>query len=427
MKRKNCKIRFVLLFVAALLLQFSWAEPKVNLCGYADFEIVESAPIETVLDNPHIRNAYEVWLEMISKATASLDIEEFYISNAPSEPLEDIIQAIIAAGDRGVKVRIISDASFYKTYPETLDRLKKEKNIQVRTIDFKKIPYGGGVMHAKYFIVDNQSVFVGSQNFDWRALKHIREVGFRINNRDLARIFQDLFEFDWRLAELTSKDVVSESDLKKLINKTASKKHYSIPIKMTCAENEIVEFYPVYSPINLILDTTLWDEKHIVELIDSAKSEVLIQLLTYSPVSKDGLYYAELDNALRRAAVRGVKVKLIISDWAKRKPQIYHLKSLSVIPNIEVKLSTIPQWSGGYIPYARVEHCKYLVVDNDKCWLGSSNWERSYFYDSRNVGIVVKNKKLAECLRQFFFSSWNSPYTYFLKPEVEYQPPKIGE
>ena len=62
--------------------------------------------------------------------------------------------------------------------------------------------------------------------------------------------------------------------------------------------------------------------------------------------------------------------------------------------NIEVKLVTIPEWSGGFIPFARVIHAKYLVVDAEHSWLGTSNWSKDYFFKSRNVGIVVNGLAL---------------------------------
>ncbi|MDI6782918.1 MAG: phospholipase D-like domain-containing protein [bacterium] len=407
--------RFFLYFIVlTFLVSSGYCQPQLG--GYPDFELVESIPVETELDNPNIRNTPEVWLEMFKNAKKSLDIEQFYICNAPNEPLEEIIQALIDAGKRRVKVRIISESKFYKTYPETLDRLKKEKNISVRIIDFGKL--AGGIMHAKYFIVDTRQVFLGSQNFDWKALKHIHEIGLKITNPACAKIFSDVFELDWQLAEKNDPS---------LIKKFLVKKQYPVPIRLIEPSNQMVEFTPVYSPTGLIPDESLWDEKKIIELIDTAKQEVVMQVLTYNPSVKGGGYYAELDTALRRAAARKVNVKLIISDWAKRKPQIDYLKSLAVIPNIEVKLSTIPQWSGGYVSYARVDHSKYLVVDSTKSWVGTSNWEKGYFYDSRNVGVIVNNNLISSLLEQIFMKSWDGPYTYFVKPDEEYIPPKIGE
>ena len=410
------------LFLVVLTFLVSSGYCQSQLGGYPDFELVESIPVETMLDNPNIRNTPEVWLEMIKQANKSLDIEQFYICNVPNEPLEPIIQAIIDAGNRGVKVRVISEAKFYKTYPETLDRLKKEKNVSVRIIDFGKL--AGGIMHAKYFIVDSQQVFLGSQNFDWKALKHIHELGLKITNPVCAKIFSDVFALDWQLAE---KNDPSQSLNPKQFKDVLKKKQYAVPIKLSEPGNQTVSFTPVYSPTGLIPDESLWDEKKIIQLIDNAKQEVVLQVLTYNPSLRGGGYYAELDTALRQAASRGVKVNLIISDWAKRKPQIDYLKKLAVVPNIEVKLSTIPQWSGGYISYARVEHCKYLAVDSTKCWIGTSNWEKGYFYADRNVGVVVTNNLISTLLFQIFMKDWDGPYTYFVKPEVDYEPPKIGE
>ena len=383
-----------------------------QIAGFKNFEIVESAPVETTLDNPDVRNAHEVWLEMISHAKHNLDLEQYYISNEPNEPLEDIINAVVEAGKRGVKVRIIADAGMYKTYPQTLDLLGKQKNISVRLIDYGKI--SGGIEHAKYFIVDGEEVYLGSQNFDWRALKHIYELGVHITDKHAAVTFTDIFEMDWELSGPESK------------NFKVHKEQFKVPYVLIEGDDTL-KYYPTFSPTGYIPDESLWEEKQLVSLIDQAKTEIYFHVLTYSPVAKRKDYYDVLDNALRRAATRGVKVHVMAADWSKRKPTIDYLKSLVVIPNIEVKLSTIPEWSGGYIPYARVDHSKFLVVDDHFSWIGTSNWEKSYFYNDRNIGVVVENIAVNKVLKKIYFNNWNSSYSYSLKPEIEYTPPKIGD
>ncbi|HYQ86435.1 MAG TPA: phospholipase D-like domain-containing protein [Bacteroidota bacterium] len=382
--------------------------------GHPDFEIVESIPIETVLDNPDVRNTQEVWLEMINGARSSLDIEEFYISNKQGEPLDDIIHALSRAADRGVSERIIVDSRMYKTYPETADLLGKQKNTALRVIDFGKL--AGGVQHSKYFTVDGREVFLGSQNFDWRALKHIHELGVRIRDAEIVRVYGDIFNLDWSLA---GPGGTVDGLLKRV--------HYQTPFLLIEAANDTIALTPTASPKGLVPDSTLWDETQIVRLINRAGSEVMCQFLTYSPVGRNKSYYPELENALRSAAARGVKVKMIVSDWSKEHPIEEYLKSLSVVPNIEVKFSVIPEWSGGYIPFARVEHCKYLVIDSSSCWIGTSNWEKSYFYNTRNVGIVVKNRNITGILRRIFLKGWDGPYTEKVKPELDYQARRHGE
>jgi phosphatidylserine/phosphatidylglycerophosphate/cardiolipin synthase-like enzyme len=253
---------------------------------------------------------------------------------------------------------------------------------------------------------------LGSQNFDWRALKHIHELGVRVRNKDIADIFGDIFEIDWKFSEKNGVETFSS-----FINH----KKYNYPITLIGEMNDTISIIPTMSPLSAIPDTSLWDENWIVKMIDEAKKEVFCQFLTYSPLSRDKKYYAIVDNALRRAAVRGVKVKMIVSDWSKDHPTVDHLKSLSLVPNIEIKFSSIPEWSGGYIPFARVDHCKYLVVDNSRCWIGTSNWEKNYFYNSRNIGICIFNQSISGRVSHIFSRVWTSPYSELIMPGIEYE------
>lgn len=411
MKRSIFK-RSILLMLALALILILIGFNQSFISGRGDIELVESVPVETILDMKALRNTPGVWQEMISNAKKSLDIETFYVSAKTGEPLDIILDGIKRAAARGVRVRIISEEKFRKTYPEPLTSLDKRKNIEVRFIDFGRI--AGSVMHAKYFIVDGEQVFLGSQNFDWRALKHIHELGIRVRNKSLAKVFTKLFNGDWELAK---ENVVLE--------KLFTRSKYKVPISLLLQDRS-VPVVPVFSPPNFLPYENLWDEPRLVALIDNAKKEINIQLLTYSPTGRGRTYYEVLDNALRRAAVRGVKVKLICSDWSKRHPTIDYLKSLSLVPNIEVKLSTIPEYSGGFIPYARVEHCKYLVVDGKRFWIGTSNWSKGYFHHGRNVGLIINDSTLGQILQTFFYNSWNSPYAYFIDPCKDYEPPKVS-
>ena len=404
------------LLLIALLLCIASLPAFGQIAGYPDFEIVESIPVETMLDNPGIRNTHEVWLEMINGAKKSLDLEQFYVSNQAGEPLDDIIAAIVSAGARGVTVRLLADSRMYKTYPETVDSLGKLKNISSRVIDIGKL--AGGVQHSKYFIVDGEEIFLGSQNFDWRALKHIHELGVRIRQVDAVKAYREVFDLDWQLAE--HNDPATIKSLLKPVK-------VATPIRVIEDGNDTLTFFPTYSPKGLIPDSSLWDETAIVNLIDAARTDVLCQFLTYSPVARDKSAYTVLNDALKRAAARGVKVRMIVSDWSKDHPTVDSLKSLSRTQNIEIKFSAIPEWSGGYISFARVEHCKYLVTDSSRCWLGTSNAEKSYFYSTRNLGVVAASPKITGILRNIFLKDWDGPYTELIKPDMEYKARRHGE
>lgn len=382
----------------------------VSASAQEALELVESFPVETTMDHPDLRDAHVVWPEMIDRAQKTLDFAEFYASDDPANKqsrLETVTQAVERAAARGVKVRFLAEKVFQKTYPELLARLDAKDGIEVRIYDFGAL--AGGVLHAKYFLVDGRELYVGSQNYDWRSLQHIQELGVRVVDPDVARAYADVFETDWALA--------GGGDRR---NRTRSDHLFPTAV----GEAQVT---PVFSPTGWLPDPTLWDLPRLVEMIDRATRTVRVQLLTYKTLSRDGSYFDTLDAALRRAASRGVQVQLLLSDWSKRKGTIEGLQSLQAIPGIDVRMSTIPPFSGGFVPFARVAHAKYMVVDGRRAWLGTSNWEGDYFTQSRNAGLVIDSPKIGDRLDRYFASVWGSTYAYDVDACATYEPPRVAE
>ncbi|MHC4894238.1 MAG: phospholipase D-like domain-containing protein, partial [Planctomycetota bacterium] len=166
---------------------------------------------------------------------------------------------------------------------------------------------------------------------------------------------------------------------------------------------------------------------HLLGLIDGADDSVWVQLLSYSPTDRDGGWFGELDTALRRAAARGVDVRLTVADWGKRRGRVEWLQSLAPVPNLEVRMVTIPPAAEGHVPFARCVHAKYMVVDGRAAWLGTSNWSESYFYASRNAGLVIEGGPAPARLSRFHLDTWNSPYAYPIDPGATYEAPRIGD
>lgn len=381
----------------------------------AEIELVESAPIETTLDHPDIRDASVVWLEMVERAQRSLDFAEFYASDAPGSKLAPIVDAIEKAAKRGVRVRFLLSEAFHATYPEIAERMSKVAGVLVRWYDMKKLPGGGGVLHAKYFVVDGNEAFFGSQNFDWRSLEHIQELGVRVTGSPIPRELQSTFDKDWRAAggETMSAEAWRATPIA------------AEPVSARCRDGEVT-ILAAESPKELVPEA-MWDLPKIVALVDGATESVRVQLLTYKATTRDRTFWPELEDALRRAAARRVRVQLLVADWCKRKGTIEGLQSLEPLENVEVKLVAIPPWSGGFVPYGRVCHAKYLVVDGARSWIGTSNWERDYFYESRNVGLVVEGAAFATQLEHVFADGWGSKYATAVDPSAAYEPPRIDK
>lgn len=130
-------------------------------------------------------------------------------------------------------------------------------------------------------------------------------------------------------------------------------------------------------------------------------------------------YDGRLDDAIRAAAGRGVAVRLLVADWAFDRPGLHFLRSLAALPNIEVRAISFPDEPWNYVPYSRVMHNKFMIVDGRQSWVGSANWEPGYFTLSRNVGLIVADEKFAQACERLYEDLWSSARTAPLLPGDE--------
>lgn len=366
-------------------------------------ELVESVPMETSY-NSHLRNTPEVWLEMLDSAEKTICIESFYFCDNPDsqDSLDNCITAIEKASARGVNVSTVCDSKFYKTYPEIPDLIGKLPNATSTVFNASEL--WGGVQHSKFMVIDRQRFFVGSQNWDWRALDHIRELGVVVKHPKLANSVASIFDFDSSNGN---------------INTACQPGPFELQHNNTTVEVSVAASPPAGLPDGIPHDLPI-----LIEMMDKAKSSIKIQLLSYNPSNYDKTLWTDLDSAIRNAADRGVTVQMILSNWSKVYYKLKHIKSLASVDGVTIKFTNIPQWSGGFISYARVEHPKYMTVDGNKSWVGTSNWSEGYFTDSRNVSVFVTGSSFASELETFFASGWSGPYAELVEQNIDYQPPR---
>jgi len=362
---------------------------------------VVTIPVETILEADDSSSTVEAWLEMICSARRTIDLAEFYLASRAGERLEEVITALLQKARQGINVRVLAEKKMAAVYPEVLARLTATSGIAVRLFDWQEL--NGGILHAKYLIVDGRECFVGSQNFDWRSLKHIHETGLRVRDTRICAALSAIFTADW---DYSGGD---RSAYEKL--KLAKPYPFDPALRLTA------------SPAPFLPPGVMPSLKALTELIEDAQQEITVQLLTYT--TEDGRF-STLADALKRAATRGVRVRMLIADWNLRPEGLVGLRRLARIEGVEVRVAAIPPAREGFIPYARVIHSKVMRVDRDRCWLGTSNWGEDYFQRSRNIELIVESASLAVVLDGLFRSLWESPYVSRFDPDRAYEAPRIA-
>ncbi|CAG9298078.1 phospholipase D-like domain-containing protein [Celerinatantimonas diazotrophica] len=362
----------------------------------SDFQLIYTQPIETSLLQTQVLEPVAFFCELFESAKYQIDIAQFYLNCQPQSQFGQVIDALVRASQRGVTIRILlAKQGLALSTRHTLAQLAGLRSVQIQYIDYQSI--SGGIMHAKYVIVDGQKATLGSHNFDWRAMCHIHELSLLICHKRIVAQLQTIFDFDWHAQHLQAQNIPI----------LALNYHRISPGNFSRAT--LLASPNAYNP------PTIGDSQlALVQLLDRAQTHIRIMVMKYLPLAQPSLthrvFYPTIDDALRRAALRGVKVELLVSNWYRGESELQYVKSLAILSNITIKIITIPQPSQSFIAYARVLHSKAMSIDAKLAWIGTSNWEGGYLDFSRNVELVVPFPSLAEQIETIHQQLWHSDY-----------------
>ncbi|XP_063002406.1 5'-3' exonuclease PLD3-like isoform X2 [Elgaria multicarinata webbii] len=392
--------------------------------------LVESIPASLDYNslNPHNPTIYQAWMDLLAGANSSVEIAAFYftlrdsdihVQDPSSRQGKAVFESLRDLPSRGVKLRIAVNSP--QLSGDDTDELARH-GADVRYVDMERLT--GGIVHTKLWVVDQKHIYVGSANMDWRSLTQVKELGAVVYNcsclaRDLHRIFaiyRILGEEGASIPAAWPASLAAESSLTR-------------PLKLKLNGTD-AELYISSSPPALCSRGRTPDLSAIISTIEDAEDFVYIAVMDYEPqcsFCKPKRFWPVIDDALRAAACdRRVKVRLLISCWPHSKPAMFvFLESLHVLSYeplrcpIEVKLFVVP--SAGEqpaVPYAHVNHNKYMVTDR-VAYIGTSNWSEDYFVNTTGVGLVVRQHEAAagapghtlrRQMEDVFLRDWNSPY-----------------
>lgn len=309
--------------------------------------------------------------------------------------------------------------------PQTDLQALLQSGAQVRMVDMQKLTHG--VLHTKFWVVDQTHFYLGSANMDWRSLTQVKELGVVMYNCScLARDLTKIFEAYWFLGQAGSS---IPSTWPRFYD---TRYNQETPMEI-CLNGTPALAYLASAPPPLCPSGRTPDLKALLNVVDNARSFIYIAVMNYLPTlefSHPHRFWPAIDDGLRRAAYeRGVKVRLLVSCWGHSEPSMRaFLLSLAALrdnhthSDIQVKLFVVPaDEAQARIPYARVNHNKYMVTER-ATYIGTSNWSGNYFTETAGTSLLVTQNgrgSLRSQLEAIFLRDWDSPYSHDLDTSAD--------
>jgi len=158
----------------------------ILLCQFL-FASLVSGNIEVFFSRADNHHPDQKIISLINEAKEELNIAIYGLTKP------DIVQAIVSANQRGVKVRVVADRVQAAGRSSLVDYLKKQN------IPLKKNKHNGA-MHHKVCVIDGKTVISGSFNWSNNATYNNDENMLVIYSPKMAREFNTEFERLWTVS-----------------------------------------------------------------------------------------------------------------------------------------------------------------------------------------------------------------------------------
>ncbi|MBN2305263.1 MAG: hypothetical protein JXQ72_12330 [Anaerolineae bacterium] len=317
--------------------QLYFTQP-INSSNEEDFH---GSPVEAAL------------VKVITDATVSIDAALFELNSQP------VTDALIAAKDRGVTVRVVVDGEFGIEKPETtVDQLE--------LADIPVVSDGtrSGKMHNKFFVIDSTFVWTGSTNITHNGLYNNNNNAILIRSSRLAQNYA--LEF----TELFAEDFGSRSPK-------------TVPNPSVTVEGTQIEtFFEAEGEV----------QDRLAELIMGAQT---VRFLAFS--FTDSLEYDDsgadrplLDLILERTQAGQITLQGIVEA-----SQRSFLKDL-FCAGLDVRQDGNPD----------ILHHKVFIFDDSIVATGSFNFSRSAASSNDENVLIIHNKTIAQAYLDEFARRW---------------------
>lgn len=151
------------------------------------------------------------------------------------------------------------------------------------------------------------------------------------------------------------------------------------------------------TPPELDSPAELNSEEAFTALMDRAKNEIIFETY-YIQKSVSSKFL----DAIRSAAERGVRVKLLLADITHADKTLA-VELSSKYSNIIVRFLDLKKFSALYGSI----HCKTIIVDNKYTVVGGTNYSFMGFFENRETAVIIDDEKFAWNMRKIFELDWD--------------------
>ena len=384
--------------------------------------------------------ALEWRLRAIDSATTSIDFQTFlwHFDTVGAAVLDHVVRA----ADRGVRVRMLVDDTFLVHEDSVLLALAEHPNIEYRVFNPFKRRAGGFAtrqllnlaefgrldhrMHNKAMVVDNRVAIVGGRNiadeyFGLDESANFRDLELLLGGQ-IVQDVSDAFDLYWNdrwtfpietLAHASASFV--ELDKARHVAAPVSELHGEesvvrqrarwLNIVAEADTGETVLYFdqpPEDDPRNRD-DAPVQVANELIDLFDGAESEVVIVSAYLIPTP-------HLEGAVERALDRGVRVRILTNSISSNNHLAAHSAYRNHIDTLldsgadlhEVRTDAKDREQYMVMPVDRkmlALHAKALVIDDDSVFIGSANLDPRSLRINTEMGLLVRSTSFNEAVR----------------------------
>ena len=307
----------------------------------------------------------KAFVNLVDNSKTSIDIAIFGYNEIPA-----ITDALQKAKNRGVKIRFIYDEPFdvLETYYNDNRIIKNLASVSASDRNLRAKSSSNYLMHNKFVIFDEATVYTGSMNFSSTGLS-----GYDVNDivviqsKEVADLYQKEFEQMLKGKFHTAKEKLPNNRTFKL-------------------GDTAIEIY--FSPKDK-------SSGRIVQILKSAKKYIYVPafLITHQGIS------TELINAKNR----GVDVRIILDANSTSTKNSKH----KILRSNGIQLKTEN--------YAGKLHSKMIIVDDEYLITGSMNFSNSGEDKNDENLLIINDSKIAKLHKDFFLYLWTMIPNKYLK------------